>query len=190
MITVGCESNWKLQETCPHSSSWEEIKISGSARFCGLSSYQVSAQSDEYCRLWINLKISRGAPPQRPWEEIAKSGTMRLCAPMSRIIMQSFNIVGHVISGDETELFTDKKTKLEKKLKWKKNWIVNRRMDGRTDKRTDGRTFNPFYKVTSERWPENCIDEKNSFLYNFWNLFFFSSEHITESIHMIEQRLR
>ena len=32
-----------------------------------------------------------------PWEKVAKSGTERLCAPMSSIILKSFNSVGHVI---------------------------------------------------------------------------------------------
>ena len=35
------------------------------ADWCLVLSYYVSAQSDEYCRLWIDLKISRWAPSQR-----------------------------------------------------------------------------------------------------------------------------
>ena len=43
------------------------------------------------------MKISDGAPHSAPWEEIEKSRTERLCAPMSSIILQSFNLVGHII---------------------------------------------------------------------------------------------
>ena len=32
-----------------------------------------------------------------PREEIAKSENERLCAPISRFILQSFNLVGHVL---------------------------------------------------------------------------------------------
>ena len=44
-----------------------------------------------------------------PWEEIAKSGPERLCAPMSSIILQSFNLVGHIMREEiqKTELLTD-----------------------------------------------------------------------------------
>ena len=62
------------------------------------------------------MKIPKGAPPTAPLGEIAKSGTERLCAPMSSIILQSFNLVGHEI-----------REKIEE------NRIVNGRMDGRTD---------------------------------------------------------
>ena len=44
-----------------------------------------------------------------PREEIAESGTERLCASTSGIILQSFSLVGHVISEEieRTELLTD-----------------------------------------------------------------------------------
>ena len=58
------------------------------------------------------MKISKNAPPHRPWEEIAKSGTELLCTPTSSIILQSFNLVGHVI-----------KEEIEKT-------VLNRRTDG------------------------------------------------------------
>ena len=51
----------------------------------------------------MDSKVSRGAPPQRPWKKIAKYGTEQLCAPLSSIILQSFNLIGHVI-GKEIEI--------------------------------------------------------------------------------------
>ena len=148
------------------------------ADWCLVSSNQLSAQSDKYCRLWIDLKISRCGSPQRPmrenrniqlqtivriddlchptkfqhnrirtagcesiwrfqearlWEEIAKSGTERICAPMASIILPTFNLVGHVIR------------------------------EGEKCKETDGQTPDPFYKVTSEKWPDYQYENRYMF---------------------------
>ena len=72
------------------------------------------------------MKISKYAPTAPP-RVIAKSETERLCALMFSIILQNFNMVGHVTREEivKTELLTD-------------GW-------------TDGRTHDPFYKVISRR---------------------------------------
>ena len=54
-------------------------------RLCGLSSTiycQVSGQSEDNCRLWIDLNIWKGAPHSAPWKEIEKSAPVDLCGLM------------------------------------------------------------------------------------------------------------
>ena len=56
---------------------------------------QISAQSYKDYRQWKDLKTSRGAKGGN--RKIRDCATLRLCAPTSSIILQRFNIVGHVI---------------------------------------------------------------------------------------------
>ena len=74
------------------------------ADWCLVSAYQVSAQSDYYCRLGIDLKISRGAPALK-W----------LCALTASISLQNSNSVGHVI----IELYMIEIEGFERRAPWK-----------------------------------------------------------------------
>ena len=65
------------------------------ADWCPVSSYQVSAQSADKCKLWINLKTSRSAPPRALWGKSKNSAAVN-CADWyilssDQILSQSAN---------------------------------------------------------------------------------------------------
>ena len=63
--TPGKMEKWSTPLQC----HWENSKnqaCNDCADWCLVSSYQISAQSDTYCSLWIDLKFSRGAPHRAP----------------------------------------------------------------------------------------------------------------------------
>ena len=67
------------------------------ADWCLVLSYQVSAQSNKYCRLWIDYKISVGAPQQRLLGKLGKSDSEELCGLMSCIILPSSSLIGWIL---------------------------------------------------------------------------------------------
>ena len=102
--TVGCESIWRFQEARTYGAPPRGVGESDTERFADW----VLAQSlNRRTRFQLNRirtvgsesiwKFQEARPHSASWEEIAKSETERLCAPMSFIILQSFNLVGHVI---------------------------------------------------------------------------------------------
>ena len=91
-------SIWRLHEARPYSISWEKIKNPAPrdcADWCLVWPYQVSAHLEEYCRLWIDLKIFRDAPPERLLEGNGNSSSERLCGLISGIILPSFSSIGY-----------------------------------------------------------------------------------------------
>ena len=127
--------------------------------------------------------IFQGARPHSAqWEEIAKSGTERLCAPKFSNILQSFNVVGHVIRGKiEIEDFKRRapqhpledreiadwatlrtnvwyhSAKLQLSRPRNKEEIVDNCWSENNCWRMNVPTHNPFDKVILERLPENLI---------------------------------
>ena len=68
MRTVGCETIWKLQEACPYSTSWEEIKI----RLRKIVQTNVQWHPTKFQLNRMNTvgceSISKGVPPKRLFE--------------------------------------------------------------------------------------------------------------------------
>ena len=96
---LGCDLIGRSQEAhllrrTPHSTSWEEIEKSGSARLCGLMSRMIlpSFSSIGYEERAVN----RFEDPKRraPECKSRKSGYERSCGPMYSIILQSFSSIG------------------------------------------------------------------------------------------------